>query len=494
MNLKKAIRIACFMIVLCVLMNSIGEVFQDKWASLSNTYARIKQFYREKTPPEVVFIGSSHIHYNLNPLVMFREFGFDSYDFSSPSQDFSASKLYVEEAIKTYSPKVIAIDVLNLMFFENNEVRHRQALDQIPLSLDKIKNIRYTFKRNEELGLEIEFDSWLSYIFPIMRYHDRWEGLTASDLSWDPNGPNYHGAVHYHGYGPHYAVVQADLGHYDDPVNYNERVLEENRKLLSEIAALCEKKGVELLLIKTPSPAWRRSSHDLVASWADELGIPFLDINERAGELDIDAATDYMDTSHHLNDSGVTKTSLYLGEYLKNTYALEDHRDDPAYAFWNEDWQVYQQDRASYSLARETDWSEYVQRLQNPNYTIYIAARDNLGGASHPELTALFKEIGLSADLEGKDHWGYMAIINGGEVIFEQLSKDALAYEDNINGHHIVLVSEGYTQGNRASIQLDYSERFVNHRGIGIVVYDNVLDSVVDCVTFDLHDVGSAYR
>lgn len=77
----------------------------------------------------------------------------------------------------------------------------------------------------------------------------------------------------------------------------------------------------------------------------------------------------------------------WLCRYLQKHYELPDHRSDPAYEGWDYDWQVYQQDKASYFLSHETDWTSYPERLQNPNYTIYMAARDSLGSDKFPELT-----------------------------------------------------------------------------------------------------------
>ena len=93
-----------------------------------------------------------------------------------------------------------------------------------------------------------------------------------------------------------------------------------------------------------------------------------------------------------------------------------------------------------------------------------------------------------------KGPWGYQAIIDKGNVIYEKLADEPMSYEAELNNHEVKLISKGYKQGNSASIQIDQKEYFVNHRGIGIVVYDNVFDEVVDAVTFDLYDCGRAYR
>lgn len=124
MRLKQALHVFTFSLIFLLLLGNSQTLFQDKWVSLSNTFTRVKFFYKEKQNSEVVFIGSSHVHYNINPLQIFNQ-GITSYDFSSPSQDFSASKLYMEEVFRVEMPKVITIDALNMEEFVNSEVQHR---------------------------------------------------------------------------------------------------------------------------------------------------------------------------------------------------------------------------------------------------------------------------------------------------------------------------------------------------------------------------------
>lgn len=494
MRMSRAIKAVCFLCGLLLVLNGTKAVLQDKWPDLTNPYARVRYFYQEKPFPDVVFIGTSHIFTHINPLQIFQERGFTSYDFASPAQDFSASKLFVEEVLRVGSPRVIVIDALHMTRIVYSEVRNRQCLDPLPLSLNKLKYIDYTLVRQEKDEQTEKYDSWLSYLFPTLRYHDRWQELTLNDFKEDPDYRCYHGAVHYHGYLPKYNTVEADYSHYYDTADVDENILTENKKILSDIISMCKENGTELLLVKTPSPAWRQAYHDLIDAWAKEYGIPFLDYNNLMDEIAIDISTDFMDQSQHLNDAGAAKVSRHLGQYLQEHYLLPNQRGDTAYADWEEDWKVYQQDKASYFMVQETNWAEYVKKLKNPHYTIFFAAKDNLGGGSHPELTELLHELGLTSDLKEKAHWGYMAIIDGDTLLYEQLSEDALDYECDINGNHVKLVSESYTQGNRASIQINYKEYFVNRRGIGIVVYDKILGDVVDCVTFDFHGGGTPYR
>lgn len=473
--------------------------FQAKWADPSgedgsfNAYARVKLFYQENPQADIVSIGNSHAYMAINPLQIYHEYGISSYVLGSPNQDAGTNRLYVKETLKQHEVKLIALETGRIFNFWNGEVQHRRWVDPLPISINKMQYVWYTLIRNKKHSLEIDYDAWLSYVFPILRYHGRWENLTTDDFCEDPSVLYYHKAVHYHGFGTHYNSVEVNYSHYHDSVHLDDKILEETREFFKDIVAMCNEKEVGLLLIKTPSTSWRQEYHELISEWDAEFGITFIDYNERLEEIGIRTEADFCDSAH-LNDSGATKLSLNIGEYLQANYDLTDHRGDPNYSIWNDDWQVYQQDKASYFLFHETEWASYVKRLQNPNYTIYIAAKDNLGGGSHPELGALLGDLGLSSDLSGKAHWGYMAIIDRGEVIYEHLAEEPLVYESDVNGHHIKLVSESYVQGNRASIVLDYQERFVNRRGVGILVYDNLLDDVVDRVTFDFHGNGAAYR
>lgn len=486
----------CFTLVFFLLLQNVQAVFPDKLWRDSNSYARMRLFYQESEPPEVVFIGSSQVYYNINPLLIFQEQGFTSYDFAAPNARIEATALYVDEAIKTYAPKVIVIDVFYFMMSNGMggiEEQSRWWLDPLPLSPGKLSTAWAIKEHNEQFHFGIEYDSLLSYAFPILRYHDRWQELSENDFVLDQKVSYYHGAKSYHGYGTHYRTVPVDFSKYYDSVTYNEPVLAETKNYVADIVEKCRQSGTELLWIKTPMQEWRKDYHDMVCSWAEEYQVPFIDYLDLMEEVGFNLETDFVNQGH-LNDFGATKLSRHLGQYLSDNYFLPDHCGDSAYDSWNDDWQVYQQDKASYFLATETDWTSYLKKLQNPHYTIYMAARDSLGANTFPELTAQFKSIGLTPELDAATLTGYLAVIDGGQIIFERIQDTHLAWSGQVNGHSVELASESWNLGNFASIKIDGVERGLNRRGINIVVYDNLLNDFVDCVTFDLWNGGRAYR
>ena len=129
---------------------------------------------------------------------------------------------------------------------------------------------------------------------------------------------------------------------------------------------------------------------------------------------------------------------------------------------------IYQQDKASYYLFKETDWTAYLEKLDDLNYTIYLAARDNLGGNKFPELTEQLKSIGLTSELDTAATTGYLAIIDGGEVIFGQLEDAHLAWSGQIHGYSVEPASESIHLGNFANIKLDGVAYGKNKRGLNM--------------------------
>ncbi len=491
---KKWLGVLCFVLLFVLLFASLQWILQDKGAADADMYARVRQFYREETVPEVVFVGTSHVHCGVNPLVMFQEYGFTGYDFSTPLQELLVSELYVAEALRRDGVRVICLDAREICSYGDPEPYYRKALDPLPLSAEKLRTVRAAKERAARFGFDEDYGSELSYVFPLLRFHDRWKELGPADFGEPENSAGQYGTAHFHGYVPHYQTARADFGSYQADTALRADVMAEQKEILTRIRDACAAADVALVLFKTPSPEWREDYHDLVRGWAEELGLPFLDCNERMEEAGIRPDTDFLDSDSHLNDAGAAKLSRYLGRWLQEQYDLPDHRGEAAYAAWQEDWEVYRQDQAAYRLSGESDWGAYLARLDDPHYRVFVAVRDTIGGDRAPELAAQLQNLGLSENLAGKGAYSYLALIDRGEVLWERLADAPLVYETRLDGQRVRLVSESYAHGNRASILLDRRECFVDQRGVGIVVYDTLLETVADSVTFDLWDGGKAFR
>jgi len=334
---KNVIKVVCFGLIFCILFMNIQTTLINKGA---NDYSQVKGFYTSKMNADVVFIGNSHIYCSINPLLLFKEYGIVSENFSSAGQNLALTLLYTTEAVKTMNPKVIVVDAYSIVLPTMEPAYHRLGVDPLPLSIEKMRQVMFMRKHNEEFNGGKMYDSFSSYIFPILSFHSRWKELGESDFVL-PDLRNYHG------YAPSYNNIKADFSYY-----YEESTLgiyyDSQKKLFNTLVDICKNNNIELLIIKSPSPRWREDYHNIVTEWAKEKEVPFLDYNQFMDELDINVDKDFRDADSHLNDYGATKMTIHLGMYLSNKYSLKDYRNEKKYSYWFDDWEVYYTEKLQY--------------------------------------------------------------------------------------------------------------------------------------------------
>ena len=177
----------------------------------------------------------------------------------------------------------------------------------------------------------------------VIRWHNRWKTLTPEDFT---SIPDYTSIEVRKGY---YHSTYADpappflLDRYMEASEDREPLDGINRWYLKKIAATCRKQGISLVLMSMPSVKnWTSLKHNTCADLAAELDIPFVDLNEMKEEIPIDWNLDTRDRGDHLNNDGMKKVCTWLGPWLKEQYALEDHRGDPAYdETWTDMYEEY---------------------------------------------------------------------------------------------------------------------------------------------------------
>ena len=210
-----------------------------------------------------------------------------------------------------------------------------------------------------------------------------------------------------------------------------------------------------------------------VEKMAEEYDIPYLNLIDKSAELELDSSRDFIGWMH-TNYYGASKTTDYMAAYLKENYALDDHRGDGAYVLWDEDLQVRQKEVNSH-IKRDTDIYDYLATLSVVgDYTMVITTEGEYladGFDLMPQLSGL----GIGEEFyEGPHVW----VIRNGEIIFS--SADMLWEKFDLNGRLLeVSRSEEMT-----SIFIDYDNYMKILNGINVVVYDNVLGEVVDAVGF----------
>ena len=175
---RRVAAIVLFLLLLAGVTGAAGKIVSAKFINDSTTM--INGFYAEdKNSIDVLVVGSSNAFCTIDPLVLYEEEGIAAYDFCSSSQPMNLSLLYVKEALKRQTPKVVALEV-NMIPAENithiSENRLRWGLTDMPFTIDKLKCLYQSLGRVDA--------EYMSYVFPVLRYHGRWKELSKQDYTY----------------------------------------------------------------------------------------------------------------------------------------------------------------------------------------------------------------------------------------------------------------------------------------------------------------------
>lgn len=469
MNLKIGLRVGAFLACFLVLFTLCTELVKDKrFSFLYDVSRKVNGFYAEPEGSlDFVFVGSSQMFSSIAPAVLWREHGITSYDFGANEQPFWISYHYIQELLKTQRPKAVFLDVFYAFLGEEyqKEGVNRINIDDIHWSKNKIDLINAAVPK-EERG---------AYYWEIMKYHGNWKSLGQTRFEymfWRENNP-------YKGYTPFLHRTVFTGGPKPDSAQTAEKLplSEKNLEYLEKIIELAKREQVNLVLFKTPNgDVGGQKYYNSVADVAEKNGVPFLNLNT------------VMPGESHNNIMHAEKITSYIGDWIVQHFEVEDKRGNPLFSSWERDAQYYYQEQRNFLLTGETDFSKYLSLLNYPNYMVIFSVRDEASNRLDGSHVSLLKDLGLLQDMRGKYRWSYLAILDGGQVVTEQMGDAPLSAVEALEGKKIEVISQGFQHGSLSSIKIDGQELSRNARGFNIVVYDKLQDKVVDSVAFDTFD------
>lgn len=279
-----------------------------------------EEYYKEKVPHDVIFFGDCDAYESYSPVKMYEEYGISSYIRGSGEQYVCQSYYLLRDVLRTETPKVVVLSIHNLQIdTPRKEEYNRMTLDGMRWSKDKVDAINVSMTRNE---------TFLSYVFPILRYHDRWNKLTKTDFEhvFSKNITSCNGYYMRCDIKP-----QGKLPPKTPLLTY--RFGDNAMGYLDKIRMLCEEKGIELILVRAPIEyGWYEQWDENVEKYASEHGLTYLNFCSLKDEIGIDMTVDTYDAGQHLNIYGAEKLSVYFGKYLVENYDLTDYRTVPSVA------------------------------------------------------------------------------------------------------------------------------------------------------------------
>lgn len=320
-TLKTTLSVTAVVLVFLLVLSFATMLLQPKYMTDLVEGSMLSQYYRESGGHDVIFVGDCEVYANFTPMEMYRESGITAYVRGSSQQLIWQSYYVLKETLRYETPKAVVFNVNSMRYSEPvSEAYNRLTIDKMKWSAEKVGIIRASMMEEED---------FFSYVFPILRYHSRFDELTAEDVqyllktrdtTW--NGHLMNKEVKPLGKLPARRILP--------DYQFGEICYE----YLDRMRLLCQENGVELILIKAPSvyPFWYDEYDAQIEEYAAKHGLKFYNFLDVAEEIGIDYETDTYDGGLHMNLSGATKLSRYFARILALEHGMEDHLSDPEVA------------------------------------------------------------------------------------------------------------------------------------------------------------------
>lgn len=460
---KRIVAVVVFIVVLSYIGSIIQNVIKPNGSTDYGLHTAFKN--EEANSIDVLFLGASNTFHSINPLVLYEETGITGYVYSSASQSLNITESYLKEALRTQSPKVVCLEVIASRRDLNNEVyeqRWRWGYTHFPDAFNMYQTLySYLGKVDAE---------YLSYIFPVLRYKDRWSDLAKNDFEGKIKNQ------YYKGFYPSSSIRTVSYTEeYWEDAEWS--IPESSLESLNNIKKICDANNIALVLFKAPTPTlWKQKYSDEIQKFADENGIVFLDYNAMLEELKIDTSFDFHDPGH-MNKYGAEKITKHIGGFLKEEYSLEDHRNGE-----NNSWDVSIKERTRRNTKfKGEDINSYLAQISHDKYTIACMISGEIDKSIYDLLESKFLVVG--------DAFVY----EDGENIYVNTNEEAYSWHLEFDEKDIALrynpqvLDETGKIINKAEYRLyiNGDNRILVDRGITFVIIDDELQEIMSVVSFD---------
>jgi hypothetical protein len=310
-----------FILLFAFIYKCVDRVLLNKADANISTFQHF--YHLRQNSLDVIAVGNSRMYRTINPAIIWEEKGILLYDLGAGSQPFLYSYYYIKESLKYQQPRVIVLEISASTY---NDLTHdigviyRNTVG-LKISKDKIEAVKI-----------ISPDNYKNFLLGFPVYHSR-KDITKGDFVYP-----YKNDAYPNGYPSGFAVtVNPFATPQVSDITDTEPIPEMQLDYLMKIIQLTKEHNVPLLLIAAPYVLSEnhQKRFNSVRRIADENGIEFINYNLLYDELGFDFQTDLYDKSH-LNTRGAAKVSKHLANVLAAKYGIEDKRQNPEYAEWNE--------------------------------------------------------------------------------------------------------------------------------------------------------------
>ncbi len=442
-----------------------------------------ENFYAEKSGSiDVMFFGSSHVHCTVNNAKLWDDAGIASFTLSAGAQSIDSTYYYIREALKYQKPEVIFVETYMVpKLTENPDGYYGYDMTNI-YRTDLPMNFSFSYF---EMVLEqnriynFGFEKTAEFITKLPIVHARYDELDSSREN-------------------KYFFKRGYIGSFEQQASERYPITEEraeisdaSKEYLGKIVKLCSDNGVDLIFFCSPYPQPEEecAKQNYISDYVKSLGCDFIDFNRLYDDIGLDYSVDIRD-GDHVNNSGSSKVTDYLENYILENYDLIDHRGDDDYHLWDLD-SRYLSDRYDLNeLKNCSDIVSYILKLEEikDKYIIIISLDGQYNILGESAYSEALSDLGI--DRESYICGGSYVIANG-NMLYSSGVDETYVYSTKV-GNGTILVSRAKPN---SQVEDEYDKMNTNDQlcinginyaqvvnGINIVVYDSELNLVVDSV------------
>lgn len=354
-RIRKLMRAICFCLLFVILFVFLSGAFIPRTGTTEDGMeSRISKAYRgePRNSVDAVFIGNSDIYRAISPVDLYHATGITSAIAGKPNKQLEEVPADIRDILRYQKPKTIVLET-DCMFSGTNpgfkkgisplEAEAAKVDAATTNSSDKKTGSQATAAKHPAKkstsektaaqqnifgkckALLEEGDSALlaalNYKFPLVKYHDNWKSLKLSSFlqpsgkyRFANKGMAYANTVKPYAFGSQYMQLSGGK---------NAMLSEEKLNQFQKIYELCEKNGVQLVLLTVPSAnTWNKGKSDTVKQLADKYDLTYYDYNTQLPQ-GFDWTTGSKDGGNHLNYAGAATVTKDLAAKLTGNLAMK---------------------------------------------------------------------------------------------------------------------------------------------------------------------------
>ncbi|WP_252247364.1 lipolytic protein G-D-S-L family [Clostridium sp. ZBS4] len=301
----------------------------------------IREMHAQSKNIDVAFIGASLSQKDINPYIMDKELGCNTFDYAFSGQSYAGTYYSLKELFNYHNPKLVILttDQANYTCKEERTIAYLSVALYIESFWNKIQYYCTSTKDG----------SYLDRLFAWRGYHVKSIPNAINNIygKLDPSYIYYPQTGQVESYSKNnvgYIGKGAEIIDPNDPktINYDKlgktdqysidmnNIQEENVEYLRSISKLCKENDCKLILLNTPFPTYEVfrikdffEFHNEVAKIAKELEIEYYDCTLIKPEL-FKSEENYFFDRIHFNSNGQEVFSKSLADFLKLREKGED--------------------------------------------------------------------------------------------------------------------------------------------------------------------------